>query len=112
MSLVIGTSQHIKSFHDPDIVRQGGITALMASGSVIGAIMTGPIFKRVGRRDSLFAYGWWLSGTILQVADNGEAMLIVGHILNGVCVGITSSQVPVYLAKIAWKENHGSILCI
>lgn len=32
--------------------------------------------------------------------------------LNGVCVGITSSQVPVYLAEIAKKNMRGSILVI
>jgi len=36
----------------------------------------------------------------------------VGRCLNGVCVGITSSQVPVYLAEIAKKDKRGSIIVI
>jgi MFS family permease len=32
--------------------------------------------------------------------------------LNGVCVGITSSQVPVYLAEISKKNVRGSIVVI
>lgn len=51
-------------------------------------------------------------GTTLQVACNGIAMLIVGRLINGLCVGVTSSQVPVYLAEISKKEKRGSILCI
>ncbi len=39
-------------------------------------------------------------------------MLIAGRLLNGVCVGVTSSQVPVYLAEIAKKEKRGSIIVI
>lgn len=39
-------------------------------------------------------------------------MLIVGRFINGICVGITSSQVPVYLAEIAKKEHRGSIIVI
>ena len=39
-------------------------------------------------------------------------MLIAGRIINGICVGITSSQVPVYLAEIARKEKRGSIIVI
>ena len=59
MSLVIGTSQYVNFFNNPDTVRQGGVTASMAGGSGIGAIMAGPISNRVGRRDSiLFACGW------------------------------------------------------
>ena len=38
--------------------------------------------------------------------------MIVGRVLNGVCVGITSSQVPVYLAEIAKKDKRGSIIVI
>lgn len=49
----------------------------------------------------MFACLWWLVGTSLQVAVNGFGMLVAGRFLNGVCVGITSSQVPVYLAEIA-----------
>jgi MFS family permease len=40
------------------------------------------------------------------------AKLIAGRIINGVCVGITSSQVPVYLAEIAKKDKRGSIVVI
>lgn len=39
-------------------------------------------------------------------------MLIAGRVLNGVYVGITSSQVPVYLAESAKKEKRGSIIVI
>jgi MFS family permease len=39
-------------------------------------------------------------------------MLIVGRFINGICVGITSSQVPVYLAEISKKEIRGSIIVI
>ena len=40
--------------------------------------------------------------------------IIAGPISNlyGVCVGITSSQVPVYLAEIAKKEARGSLVII
>lgn len=39
-------------------------------------------------------------------------MLLAGRIMNGVTVGITSSQVPVYLAKIAKHDKRGSIIII
>ena len=39
-------------------------------------------------------------------------MLIGGRLINGICVGITSSQVPVYLAEIAKKEKRGSNIVI
>ena len=39
-------------------------------------------------------------------------MLVVGRFINGICVGITSSQVPVYLVEITKKERRGSIVVI
>jgi MFS family permease len=48
----------------------------------------------------------------VQVSTTGRVQLIVGRALNGVCVGITSSQVPVYLAEIAKKDKRGSIIVI
>lgn len=39
-------------------------------------------------------------------------MLVAGRFINGICVGITSSQVPVYLVEITKKERRGSIVVI
>jgi MFS family permease len=60
----------------------------------------------------MFACIWWLIGTTLQVACNSRGMLIGGRVLNGITVGITSSQVPVYLAEIARHDQRGAIIII
>jgi MFS family permease len=60
----------------------------------------------------MFACLWWLLGTSIQVACNGRGMLIAGRVLNGVTVGITSSQVPVYLAEISKHSQRGAIIII
>lgn len=39
-------------------------------------------------------------------------MLLVGHIINSVMVGVTSSQVPVSLAKISKHDKRGLIMLI
>lgn len=60
----------------------------------------------------MFAAMWWLLGTAVQTGTNGVGSLIAGRVINGVTVGITSSQVPVYLAEIARKEKRGSLVII
>jgi MFS family permease len=113
MSAIIGTPQYVQYFKNPHGITQGGIGAALAGGSVIGAIMAGPISNKIGRRDAVFfACLWWLVGTSLQAGCNGIAMLISGRFINGICVGITSSQVPVYLAEIARHDIRGSIIVI
>lgn len=113
MSAIIGTSQYITYFNDPHGVVQGAIGSALAAGSVVGSLMAGPLSNRIGRRDAVFcACFFWLIGTAVQVSCKNFGQLIAGRILNGVCVGITSSQVPVYLAEIAKKEKRGSIIVI
>ncbi|KXJ95313.1 general substrate transporter [Microdochium bolleyi] len=112
IAALINSEQYIEFFDNPSGVIQGAIGSSMAAGSVIGSLMAGPISDRIGRRDSImFGCMWWLVGTSVQVATNGTGMLIAGRILNGVCVGITSSQVPVYIAEIAKAEQRGSLVC-
>jgi MFS family permease len=113
MSAIIGTEQYLTYFDNPHGIRQGAIGAALAAGSVIGFIVARPISDHIGRRDSIFfACFWWLLGTAVQVSTKGSGQLIAGRLLNGVCVGITSSQVPVYLAEIAKKERRGRIIVI
>ena len=113
MSAIIGTNQYNDFFNKPHGVRQGAIGSALAAGSVVGSIIAGPISNKIGRRDSIFfACLWWLAGTAVQTGVNGFGMLLAGRILNGVCVGITSSQVPVYLAEIAKKEKRGAVVII
>lgn len=100
-------------FNNPHGIVQGGIGAALAGGSVIGAIIAGPVSNKIGRRDAIaFACFWWLLGTSIQAGCNGIGMLVAGRFINGICVGITSSQVPVYLVEITKKEKRGSIVVI
>lgn len=113
MSAIIDTDQYLNFFHKPAGVTQGAIGSALAAGSVVGSIIAGPVSNKIGRRDSvMFACLWWLVGTAVQTGTNGIGSLIAGRILNGVCVGITSSQVPVYLAEISRKEKRGAIIII
>ncbi|KAL4918778.1 general substrate transporter [Aspergillus aurantiobrunneus] len=113
MSAIIGTDQYNEYFDNPAGLRQGAIGSSLAAGSVVGSAMAGFVSDKIGRRDSIaFACIWWLVGTAVQTATNGFGSLIAGRVLNGVCVGITSSQVPVYLAEIAKKEKRGQLIVI
>jgi MFS family permease len=76
-------------------------------------VIAGPISDTFGRRDALlYSCVFWLIGTALQVACNGRGMLIAGRVFNGITVGITSSQVPVYLAEISKHSQRGAIIII
>jgi MFS family permease len=60
----------------------------------------------------MIACVFWLIGTAVQVGCQNWGQLIAGRVINGFTVGVTSSQVPVYLAEIAKREQRGSIVII
>lgn len=113
ISAIVVTDQYIDYYNNPSGVVQGAIGSALAAGSVLGSAVAGPLSDRFGRRDSIFAScTFWLAGTALQVASQDIGMPIAGRILNGITVGVTSSQVPVFLAEIAKADKRGSILVI
>lgn len=113
MSAIVVQHQYLDYFNSPAGVVQGAIGSALAAGSVVGSAVAGPLSDKFGRRDSIaFACIFWLIGTSVQVSSQNWGQLIAGRVINGFTVGVTSSQVPVYLAEIAKREQRGSIVII
>ena len=90
---------------------QGGITASMAGGSFLASLFSGIIADRFGRRYAIFVGCiLWVIGSILTCAVQNIAMLIVGRIFNGMCVGLCSAQVPVYLSELSPSRIRGRLV--
>lgn len=113
MSAWIGVDSYKTYFGNPGTTLQGGITASMSAGSFLGAIGAGFIADRLGRRMSLMiASCIWMVGAALQCSAQNVAHLIVGRVVSGLAIGITSSQVCVYLAELAPGNIRGRIVGI
>ncbi|KAL3959317.1 hypothetical protein ACCO45_007479 [Purpureocillium lilacinum] len=90
---------------------QGGITASMSAGSWLGALISGPLSDRLGRKYSIMVGCIiWLIGSTIICASQNIGMLIAGRIINGLCVGIESAQVPVYIAEISPPSKRGRFI--
>lgn len=113
MSAWIGTDQYLEYFNYPNSDLQGGITASMSAGSFAGAIASGFIADRLGRRYSLMiASVIWMIGAAVQCSAQNVAHLVAGRVVSGLAIGITSSQVCVYLAELAPGNIRGRIVGI
>ncbi|CCD46006.1 similar to MFS sugar transporter [Botrytis cinerea T4] len=113
MSGVLGTQAYVRYFHNPQSYGQGGITCAMPAGSLIGALASSFIADRWSRRASIqIASIFWIVGAIIQCASINVAMLVVGRVIAGICVGIASAICPVYQSEIAPKEIRGRVVSL
>jgi MFS family permease len=88
-----------------------GITAAMPGGSWLAALASGYLSDILGRKKSIMIGSViWVIGCIIVAASQDIAMLIVGRIINGFCVGICSAQVPVYISEIAPPTKRGRLV--
>ncbi|KAL7275274.1 hypothetical protein RUND412_001782 [Rhizina undulata] len=113
MSAWIGTDQYVNYFNHPNSDLQGGITASMSAGSFVGALAAGYLSDHLGRKKALMIAGFiWIIGSVVSLSAQNVGHLIAGRVINGLCVGITSSQVPVYLAELSPKNIRGRVVGI
>lgn len=85
----------------------------MSGGSFLGALAAGAICDAVGRRYTLMiASVVWIIGAAIQCSSQNVAQLIIGRLISGLAVGLTSSQVCVYLAELAPGRIRGRIVGI
>ncbi|KAI2624056.1 high-affinity glucose transporter [Xylaria nigripes] len=95
----------------PDASLQGGITAAMPGGSWLGALFSGWVSDKVGRKSTIqIGAAIWIIGSIIVAASVDIPMLIVGRIINGFSVGICSAQVPVYISEISPPSKRGRLI--
>lgn len=97
----------------PESLVQGGITAAMAAGSWLGALVSGFLSDRIGRKSSIMVGCIiWIIGSAIMSASQNIGMLVAARVINGFAVGIESAQVPVYISEMAPPSKRGRLVGI
>ncbi|KAH4612425.1 hypothetical protein HBI26_150120 [Parastagonospora nodorum] len=100
-----------ESCSGPEASVQGGITAAMPGGSFVGALVSGYLTDKLGRRRAIqIGCAIWIIGSIISCAAQNIGMLIAGRFINGFAVGICSAQVPVYVSELAPPSKRGRVV--
>jgi MFS family permease len=111
MAAVLTNPAWIKQFNNPDSSLQGGITAAMPGGSLLGALLVTYLGDKLGRKNTVIVSGWiWVVGSILMCASVNVAMLVVGRVIAGAAVGIASAVVPVYQSEVTAPSIRGRMV--
>ncbi|MFT3901470.1 MAG: sugar porter family MFS transporter [Gordonia sp. (in: high G+C Gram-positive bacteria)] len=80
-------------------------------GSIVGALLAGPLANRIGRRASMIgvAIGYGLFAVLSGLAGDFATLLVV-RLLLGVTVGVSLVVVPVFVAESAPARSRGAML--
>lgn len=85
-----------------DSFEQSSVVSVLLLGAVAGALFSGRVSDRVGRRAILGALGIFFTiGIVITAVATGYWTMLVGRIVMGVGVGGVSATVPTYLAEIS-----------
>ncbi|KAF4566476.1 hypothetical protein EYR36_011903 [Pleurotus pulmonarius] len=113
MSAVLSNSAYSRTFGNPDPNAQGAIVASMPAGSLVGALAVTQLADRLGRKRTIILAGIiWVIGSILQCAAQNRGMLVVGRIISGLSVGISSAIVPIYQSEITAPSIRGRMVSL
>ncbi|KAF5345731.1 hypothetical protein D9757_013301 [Collybiopsis confluens] len=113
MSGVLTNPYYLRQFHNPSSSAQGAMVAAMPAGSFIGALAVSQLGDRLGRKKTIMlASIIWVIGSILQCASVNRGMLVVGRIISGLSVGISSTIVPVYQSEITAPAIRGRMVSL
>lgn len=91
--------------------QQGNVASILLVGAAIGALFSGFLSKKFGRRKVLVIAGGIFSlATIISIfAPNYEVFFIARFFL-GIGVGVASFIAPLYLSEISPKEFRGALV--
>lgn len=112
--VISGALQFIQAnFHIPSEQKWllGSIVAAVPFGALLGAINSGRSSVLLGRRTSIMVTAaLFVVGALVVSGAMNVAMVIIGRLIMGFAVGLSSMIVPMYLSEIAPAKIRGAIV--
>jgi SP family galactose:H+ symporter-like MFS transporter len=111
--VVSGALLFIKEDFDLNAFEQSSVVSVLLLGAIVGALLTGGVADRIGRRKTLGALGViFTAGIALAALADGYVMLLLGRVVMGLGVGGVSAIVPTYLSEMAPAQIRGRMLTL
>lgn len=109
-AVIAGTLPSLRTFFQLDDTTIGLVVAAAAIGSIPGALLSGRLSDRYGRKKIMM-----LTAILFIIAGAGSGIansiteLVIYRIIGGVAIGMASALAPVYISEIAPPEYRGRL---
>ncbi|KAK0827840.1 hypothetical protein LTR73_005442 [Friedmanniomyces endolithicus] len=113
---VLGMAEFKKAYGSPatgtyTTSQKGLIVAILSCGTFCGALISGSLADRFGRRTIIIAgCVVFLAGVVIQVAHISIPALVVGRLVAGFGVGFVSAVNILYMSEVAPRRVRGAIV--
>ncbi|MBV6816908.1 sugar porter family MFS transporter [Rahnella sp. PD12R] len=93
--------------------QQEMVVSVMMLGAALGALCSGPLCTRIGRKKTLLiGAALFVAGSVGCAFAPDLQILIVSRFLLGAAVGVASFVAPLYLSEIAPEHIRGSMISL
>jgi MFS transporter, SP family, galactose:H+ symporter len=111
--VISGALLFIKEDFGLSAFEQSSVVSVLLLGAIVGALFTGRVADRIGRRKTLGLLGAIFTvGIALAAVASGYAPLLIGRVIMGLGVGGVSAIVPAYLSEMAPAQVRGRMLTL
>jgi sugar porter (SP) family MFS transporter len=108
--IIAGAILFIRKDFRLDAIAQGLVVSSLVLGALTGAVTTGYLSDRFGRRRLLLLAGAVYGGGAIGAALAPSATVLIGfRLVLGLAVGVSSVLVPLYLAEMAPTRLRGAL---
>ena len=98
---------------DITVVERELIVSLALLGAFFGALIAGPLSDAFGRRPIIIVSSFlYAVGSVVMAFAETIATLMLGRVIVGLGVGVSSMIVPVYLSEVSPKHIRGTVVAI
>lgn len=112
LGVINGSLEHIAAglgFAD-DTILQGWVVSSTLAGAAVGCFSGGVLADKIGRRRTFQLNAVpLLLGPLISSTSGGFEGMVLGRILAGIGIGISSAVVPLYISEIAPTEDRGAL---
>lgn len=113
IAIFSGTIPFIKPYYDLNSAELGWTASSLYMGCILGALMTGVVADRFGRKIPLVtAAAIFMISSIMMGLAPSYSMLVFWRIIAGVGVGAASMLSPLYIAEISPAAIRGRMVSI